>query len=117
MMEIFGGIVLAVLCIAGMTAMMETLCDWLLQPEKEDPMIVLIPMRGHCEDAEAVLRGAVYRMRRWNTENPLLLCVDCGMDAETRVICSRICMDADIPLVEEEKITSYFRCNRAEDDV
>jgi hypothetical protein len=39
------------------------------------------------------------------------------MDAETRVICSRICMDADIPLVEEEKITSYFRCNRAEDDV
>ncbi|MBQ9082871.1 MAG: hypothetical protein IJY28_05160 [Clostridia bacterium] len=116
-MEALGGIVLAVLCIAGMTWILQLVCDWLLSPEEDTPMIMLVPIQGHCEDAEMVLRSAVHRIRQMGDGTHILLCVDCGMDAETRVICSRICMDEAVPLIEPERITSYFRCNIGKDDV
>lgn len=118
MTEIIGSIVLVLLCLTGMVTVLQAFCGWLLSPGEEDTMIVLVPVRGHCEEAELLLRSAVHRVQRMGgKDRKILLCVDCGMDTETRAICERFCDSETIELINPQRITSYFRCNTTENDV
>lgn len=106
------------LCMLGMLALLDGVTGWLLSPEREDTLLVLVPVRGHREDAELLLRSAVHRVQRMGgRDEKILLCVDCGMDEETRCICRSLCEEEGAELINPERITAYFRCNAPENDV
>ena len=119
MREIVGSVLLVLLCAAGLTAVLQSFCTWLLAPGKEKAMLRLVPMRGHCEDAEQVLRSAVQRVRAMGgADRKTLLCVDCGMDDETQEICARFCADRPgMKVIVPEEISAWFHCNAPQDDV
>ncbi len=58
--------------------------------ENRDELLVL-PIYGHDEKAEMILRSAAAKVE-WNNlnDNKLIVCLDCGMDAETKHICDTI---------------------------
>ena len=57
---------------------------------------IIVPIEGHNERAEFLLRSAIAKIR-WMSpiEKTHLICLDCGMDEETRKICRLICEDYD----------------------
>ena len=101
MAELIGSVAVVVLCLVGVMTILQAFCGWLLSPRKEDTMILLVPLRGHCEEAEMLLRSAVQRVRNMGgKDRKVLLCVDCGMDTESRAVCERFCReDSDAQLV------------------
>ena len=119
MREIVGSVLLVLLCAAGLTAVLQSFCTWLLAPGKEKAMLILVPMRGHCEDAEQVLRSAVQRVRAMGgADRKTLRCVDCGMDPATRDVCARMCAAHDgLFLVKIEEISAHIHCNPEENQV
>lgn len=117
--EILGCSLLVLLCLAGLTALLQALCRWLLAPGKESEMVVLVPIRGHCTDAEMVLRSAIRRIHEMGgSDRKMLLCVDCGMDEETHNVCERICSErSGAFLVKIEEVSSYLHCNSPENQL
>ena len=61
--EILGSALLVLLCLTGLTALLQALNRWLLSPGKEHEMVMLVPVRGAQPDAEQLLRGAIQRLR------------------------------------------------------
>lgn len=52
------------------------------------------PVSGKCENAEYILRSAAAKVK-WISRgrNDCVICLDCGMDDETKRICQKICRD------------------------
>lgn len=117
--EILGSALIVLLCLTGLTALLQALNRWLLAPGKEHDMVMLVPMQGVQPDAEQVLRGAIQRLRAMGgSDRKTLLCVDCGMDPQTRDVCARICGAHDgLFLVRVEEIPAHIHCNSAENQV
>ncbi len=57
---------------------------------------IVVPIKGHNERAEFLLRSAIAKIK-WMSpiEKAHLICLDCGMDEETKQICKLICEDYD----------------------
>lgn len=55
-------------------------------------MMIVVPVSGHNEDAEFLLRSAASKAR-WIGGNLVdrVICLDCGMDEETEQVCTRTC--------------------------
>ncbi len=58
--------------------------------------LLVLPIYGHNEEAEFLLRSAATKLR-WNDLNneKLIVCLDCGMDEETKHICNTISLEYD----------------------
>ena len=68
--------------------------------------ITLIPVAGHMESAEWLLRSAAARRNPGET----VLAVDFGADAETRVVIGRLCGElAGLRLVSAEELEAVLR--------
>lgn len=53
--------------------------------------VLVLPVSGHCQDMEFVVRAAVSRSR-WISDSPgSVLIIDIGMDDETRILAKKIC--------------------------
>ena len=117
--EILGSALLVLLCLTGLTALLQALNRWLLSPGKEHEMVMLVPVRGAQPDAEQLLRGAIQRLRAMGgADRKTLLCVDCGLDDETQEICARFCADRPgMKVIVPEEISAWFHCNAPQDDV
>ena len=117
--EILGSALLVLLCLTGLTALLQALNRWLLSPGKEHEMVMLVPVRGTQPDAEQLLRGAIQRLRAMGgADRKTLLCVDCGMDPATRDVCARMCAAHDgLFLVKIEEISAHIHCNPEENQV
>ena len=55
---------------------------------------IVIPVKQHNEEIEFLLRRAIYKVL-WDNprKNTNIICLDCGMDYETRKICELMCKD------------------------
>lgn len=53
---------------------------------------LVITVEGHREDIEFILREAINKSK-WKNENNEIVCLDHGMDEETKKICKLICKD------------------------
>ena len=63
----------------------------ILQTKKDEGMMILVPIRGHDEEAEYLLRSAAAKVKWFNTmRDQKVICLDCGMDEETRKVCTLI---------------------------
>ena len=87
--------ILIFLAIVGVCAICRGISGLMYRSDSSQ-LVVLDPMSGRREDAEFVLRNAVRRVRFYGTASRVI-CVDSGMDSETRRVCELV--SADYPFV------------------
>lgn len=98
-MDLLGKGLLVFFLIMGLVETCRLLLLWLLRPEKMEEAALVVPLTGHVEDAEYLLRSAAQSFQWDRTRCPKrLLCVDGGMDQETREICLHL--QRELPFLE-----------------
>jgi len=91
-LDMISKIIIALFVIIGLTEFCRTLIMWLYKPRHAEKITIIVPIEGHEEEAELILKSAVEKMRWMGGQGKKqLICVDCGMDDETREICTIIC--------------------------
>lgn len=98
-MDLLGKGLLVFFLVMGLVETCRLLLLWLLRPEKMEEAALVVPLTGHVEDAEYLLRSAAQSFRWDRTRCPKrLICVDGGMDRETREICLHL--QRELPFLE-----------------
>lgn len=80
-----------VLMIIGLVDLIRMLILWGLHIKEEDEIMIVVPISGHNEEAELLLRSAAAKvcfMEGFKSNE--VICLDCGMDEETRSICENV---------------------------
>lgn len=97
------------LVILGLVELFRMAAFQLLRTKGESDIMIIVPVYGHNEEAELLLRSAAARVK-WTggMSQQRVVCLDCGMDEETKEICQTISKDysfMDIcPLSEFEEL-------------
>lgn len=116
-MDLIGKVLLVFFLVMGLIETCRLLLMWLLRPEKIADSILVIPMCGHVEDAEYLLRGAAESIRWEKHKRPRrFICVDGGMDRETKEICKHL--QKELPFLEicrQEELGSLMFPERQEE--
>ncbi len=92
-MMLFGEILLGVLAVIGLAALCRGLASVLLRPGQTGCVALILPLRGNIPDAEHRLRYMASQFGRLARREDLcsLLCLDDGMEEETRKVCETLC--------------------------
>lgn len=80
---------------------------WLLKYD-DGEIITVIPIKGHCENIEYRIRCA-YEKANWSSENHHIICLDKGMDDETRRLCSKICDRFGIEIISSPTLVQVAK--------
>ena len=97
--------ILVLLAIVGLTEVFRLLSFRLLRTKNCGRVYWVLSFRGHDKEAELALKNAVEHLR-WldSAQERLVLCVDRGMDEETRRVCRCICREnLDVRLCTPEE--------------
>ena len=97
--------ILILLAIVGLTEVFRLLAFHFLRTRHRGKLFWVLSFQGHDGEAELALKNALEHLR-WldSTQEKLVLCVDRGMDEETREVCrvvSRENLDVRICTPEE----------------
>lgn len=104
-------VLVLLLALYGCTQLIRWLALRLLEPEERDRGLRILPVSGHRDDLEFVVRAAAVQ-RRW--AHPLhkperLLLLDAGMDGETRRVAELLSKDVPgIELWDTEKLEDFL---------
>lgn len=80
-----------ILMIVGLVDLCKMVILWILRTKEEDEFMIVVPISGHNEEAEFLLRSAAAKVLFTDTlKTTEVICLDCGMDDETRKICETI---------------------------
>lgn len=92
---IFAGVCILFI-ILGLVDLIKLITFTFLKSDRYSGSTIVIPIKGHDEHAEFILRSAAAKIK-WtgSDEDSRLICLDCGMDDETKQICNLICIDYD----------------------
>ncbi len=90
MLETIAVIVVLILCTLGAVELCRALSFRFLLPARCKDFLVLVPVRGHDDTMEIELRCAVSRVK-WFRGQAQVICLDCGMDEETKMLCAASC--------------------------
>lgn len=79
--------------------------------DKNCTSITIIPLRGHNENVEYVVRKEIAKIE-WKSFSPYseIICLDCGMDRETRKICDLLC--SDYSFIKLQDLKHLVECER-----
>lgn len=106
MFYIIRDILFIILAIIGLIDLVRMVALFFLRTESDKNMLFVIPIEGHNEEAEALLRHAAARVKWFGGGRfRKIVCLDCGMDAETRKICELVCKD--YPFLEIQECILY----------
>lgn len=91
--------VVLLLALYGCAQGVGRIVSWIWKPRPDLPAMVILPVSGHREDVEFIVRGAAVRYR-WAAGKPhgRILLMDAGMDEETRRLAKAVC--GQIPEVD-----------------
>ena len=91
--EIIGTIILGIFAVVGLVELIRWVSLKVLSPDRKRPMVLAVPLYGHEEDVEFLVRAAAQRIK-WNAVGAVeLYCVDCGMDLSSAHLCQVICRE------------------------
>lgn len=96
MSEVFS-VIFVMLSILGLISIVKKLVMLVLKCN-EGNIITVIPIEGHCESVEYRIRCA-YERANWSAANFRIICLDKGMDKETREICYKVCERFGIEII------------------
>lgn len=89
MVEVITYTILLLAAVVGFAHILSMLEQKLLHSKHQAHTITVVPLSGHVEEMELLIREL--RTGRRRKENTNLLLVDAGMDEETRSICEKLC--------------------------
>lgn len=90
MFELIVKVIFVLFALVGIAELFRLFSFWLLKTKNPERFRLVLSFRGHDEEAEIALRGAVERIRWMGCGEADVICVDCGMDEETRQICEML---------------------------
>lgn len=93
-MNVVSAVFLVVFAVIGICAFVREFTIFLFRSRKNNTVMFVAPVSGKCENAEYILRSAAAKVK-WISRgrNDCVICLDCGMDDETKRICQKICRD------------------------
>ena len=93
-MNVVSAVFLVVFAVIGICAFVRELTFFIFRNRKNNTVMFVAPISGKCENAEYILRSAAAKVK-WISRgrNDCVICLDCGMDDETKRICQKICRD------------------------
>lgn len=114
MLQIICGIIGMVLLLLGCIEIVRVVSLMIFKTKDDDKIMVVVPVSGHNEEVEYLLRSALAKLRWIGSVYERVVCIDCGMDDETRKICDII--KKDYPFIEvytQEEFKEIFYCQRS----
>lgn len=90
MFEIICKIIFVLLAVVGIADIFRILMLWFLRTKKEGKLYLVISIHGHEEESEMILSSAIERLKLIPGKDKKLICLDKGMDEETRKVCGII---------------------------
>ncbi len=108
-------LIFALLAIIGIAEVGRWLWLWLLKSKKKGKIYFVFSFHGHEKEAEVALRGAVHRLRMYGgTEEKKVLCLDRGMDEETKRVCKLTARDTQmVEICSEEELANLLKSSFA----
>lgn len=93
-MNTLSAVLLVVFAVIGVIAFVRELTYFLFRNKKDSTVMFVTPVKGKCENAEYLLRSAAAKIK-WvcRGKRDYVICLDCGMDDETKRICENICRE------------------------
>ncbi len=93
-MNTLSAVLLVVFAVMGVIAFVRELTYLLFLNKKDNTVMFVTPVKGKCENAEYLLRSAAAKIK-WVSrgKHDYVICLDCGMDDETKGICEKICRE------------------------
>lgn len=91
MFDLIMKVVFVLLAVIGMAELFRIFLFRLLKTRNPGTLYLVISFCGHDEEAELALRSAAERLKWSGHGQARLLCVDRGMDEETRKLCELVC--------------------------
>ena len=85
-------VLVAFLAVVGIIELLRAVLFSLLKTDNPGRFYLVLSFSGHDEQAEAALRSASERAR-WFCDDVQVVCLDAGMDEETRRICELVCSE------------------------
>lgn len=108
MLEIIFKSLFAILSVIGAVEIARMILFQILKTNNPGKFMLMIAVAGHDEQAEYVLRSAVERAR-WFRDDVQVVCMDRGMDYETRQVCEMVCADnPEIILCTPEEFQKFW---------
>lgn len=94
-MAMIGELIIVLLAIIGLVVACHKIADGILRPHYKGEITMVLPFRGRVEDIEYRLRyvAGQYQKMTQDTEVGWLICLDEGMEEETRTICEMVCSE------------------------
>lgn len=98
--------------IIGVTEIFRLIEHRILTGKERPQLVSVIPLKGHVEKAEYLLRGVANEALWENHAHDNIVVIDMGMDEETREICAMlaeelkcltVCQKEELPTVIEHK--------------
>jgi hypothetical protein len=100
--------IFAILAVIGTVEVIRAVWRCILKTKNQGKLVLMLPLTGHEEQAEAIIRSAMDRTD-WIGGGAQVVCLDCGMDIETRRICEIICADnPEIILCTPEEFQKFW---------
>ncbi len=90
MLEIIAKIIFVLLSIVGIAEIFRIFMFWLLRSDNHGKLYLIISIHGHDEGAEITLSSAIERLKWIKGEDKKIICLNKGMDEETRKVCGII---------------------------
>lgn len=90
MSDLLFRLLVAILAVVGVIELLRAIVFRLLKTDNPGRFYLIVSFSGHDEQAEACLRSAAERAR-WFCGEVQVVCLDDGMDEETRRVCEIVC--------------------------
>lgn len=108
MLDVIFRCLFAILAIIGAVELVRIILFWVLKTNNPGKFLLMLSFSGHDEQAEVALRSALERAR-WIGGEVLVVCLDRGMDYETRKVCEMVCADnPEIVLCTPEEFEKFW---------
>ena len=104
--------IVGLLCFCGLISVISAVCSWFYNAGGGAGECIVLPVKGHMEDIEFRIRGAMVRRRRASRRLSKIYLADFGADDETAEIARRICGEFDVlEWVDGTELTKRLREN------
>ncbi len=110
MLETIFYILCTLLALVGLSDITKTIVVKLFAIDKNDNFVVIVPVKGHNEQIEHILRNTYCKLK-WNNllYKKDIICLDLGIDKETKQICKNMSNQYPaLKLVKIENLDTIF---------
>lgn len=108
MSEIIFRCLFAALAIIGLIEVFRAILLAVTKKDTPGRLMLMLTLKGHDGQAEYHLRSAIIRAA-WSGTGVQVVCIDRGMDEETRRVCEMLCVDhPEVILCTPEEFQNFW---------